>query len=89
MQAKDNVYDPYWEFADLEEERLKEVAKRALNKVRTEGDVKHEEGVRKEEGETGILRKHKQREKGIRKVAREKKLNKKKRVDSVLDQILH
>lgn len=21
MQAKDNVYDPYWEFADLEEER--------------------------------------------------------------------
>lgn len=68
---KDHIYDPYWEFTDLEEERLREVSKRAINTVGPKGDGEHEEAVRIEEkSQGGILRLDQQEEKRIPKVAR-------------------
>ncbi len=72
-QRKDLIWDPYWEVADLEQERLKEVSKRAANIVGPKGDGEHEEAVRIEEkSQGGILRLDQQEEAGVKKVARVK-----------------
>lgn len=64
----DPSYDPYDIFSFEEAERLKELDN-ALNKVRTKGNGKHEEAVREEAGEIGILRQPEQKESRIEQVA--------------------
>jgi hypothetical protein len=77
MQPKDEIYDPFWEYESEEPQRKTltrmEVRKNAINQNRPGSDVKHEEEVRKEEGEIGVLRLNKQKETGFPKVARLKK----------------
>jgi hypothetical protein len=78
MQAKDKVYDPFWMYESEEWERktlnrVAEVKRNAINQDRTRSDEKHEEEVRKEEGEKSVLRIDQQGKPGNVKVARVKK----------------
>lgn len=84
MIRKDNVYDPYWQYVDLEEERLRnlrEVRKHAINTVGPEGDGKHEEAIQvQEKSQAGVLFLDQQKESRIPKVARVKKPKSKRKV---------
>ncbi len=72
---RQDIYDPFDIYADLEKERLEEVRKRnAINTNRTKSDEKHEEAIQvKEESEVGVLRLDQQGKTRVRKVARVKK----------------